>query len=452
MVMYLKRKVYDTLAAWKQKPGHATLEVSGARQVGKTYIVNRFADEQYRKKIYINLLELSGELFLEQYRELWQEMKAGKKYENPVYELIKRYQPEFEDSEETVIIIDEIQESADIYNRIREFTRTLKSDFIITGSYLGRILNKEFKYSSGDLDYLEIYTLGFEEFLTALGRYDLYQAMNLYGESSEDVYQELQRLYDDYCQIGGYPEVILKYMENASVQECQAELLKIIRLFTNESRRYFEDILDDTVYDNIFVSVARVLVKEKRGFDEDSFSEELQSIVVRDYSSNISKVSVNRAIDWLYSSGIIGFAGKLTECNILDFKAKARCYFMDVGLAHYFLTKTGCAGSIRKGIVNENFVYLDLRRRITHPSEIALETPAFATLGNGEIDFFVKVLHSEETYAIEVKSGKNSGRTATEALEKGKADYILYARGDTHGGKTGNIITIPIYGIAKYQF
>ncbi len=167
----------------------------------------------------------------------------------------------------------------------------------------------------------------------------------------------------------------------------------------------------------------------------------------------MSNTRVHAAMEaGILGSGIIGFAGKLTECNILDFKAKARCYLMDVGLAYYFLTKTGCAGSIRKDIVNENFVYLDLRRRITHPSEIALETPAFATLGNGEIDFFVKVLRSEETYAVEVKSGKNSGRTAAKALEKKKADYILYAKGDTHVGKTENIITIPIYGIAKYQF
>lgn len=56
------------------------------------------------------------------------------------------------------MIIDEIQESAAIYNRIRGFTRQLKSDFIITGSYLGRILNREFKYSAGDLDSLEIHT------------------------------------------------------------------------------------------------------------------------------------------------------------------------------------------------------------------------------------------------------------------------------------------------------
>src|SRR5699024_4161500 len=185
------------------------------------------------------------------------------------------------------------------------------SDFIITGSYLGRILNREFKYSAGDLDSLEIHTLDFREFLMALDKEDLYQELDLYGESSEEVYKNLADLYKIYTKIGGYPAVILRYLESGSVEEANTELLKIIKLFTNESKRYFDDILDDEVYDNIFSSVARVLVKEKKGFDEDSFSEELQNIVVKDYSSNISKASVNRAIDWLYSSGIIGFAGKI---------------------------------------------------------------------------------------------------------------------------------------------
>lgn len=451
-VMYLKRKAYDKLLDWKKRTVHSTLEVSGARQVGKTYIVNRFADEQYRQKIYVNLLDLSGELFIDQYRSLWQEMREGKKYENPVYELIKRFRPDFEDSKDTIVIIDEIQESAEIYNRIREFTRSLKSDFIITGSYLGRILNKDFKYSSGDLDYLEILTLSFEEFLTALDNLELYQELDLYGGSDAETYQKLQDLYHDYCRIGGYPGVVLKYLENVPIQDCQSELLKIIRLFTNESRRYFEDILEDAVYDNMFSGVARILVKEKRGFEEGSFSEELQSIVVREYSSNISKAAITRAIDWLYSSGIVGFAGKLVECNIFDFKAKARCYFMDIGLTNYFLTKIGCPKSAIDGILNENFVYLDLRRRIQHPSEIALETPAFATLGDGEIDFYVKALQSERTYALEVKAGKHSGKSVTAALSKGKADYILYAKGDTHGGKADRVITIPIYGIGKYLF
>ena len=452
MKKYLKRNAYDQLLKWKERSNHATLEVSGARQVGKTYIVNKFADEQYKKKIYINLLDFSGELFLEKYEDLKNEIRNGLACDNPVYELIRRVRPDFEDTADTIVIIDEIQESAAIYNRIGECTRQLKSDFIMTGSYLGRILNREFKYSAGDLDSLEIHTLDFREFLMALNKEDLYQELDLYGESSEEIYRHLANLYKIYTKIGGYPAVILRYMESGSVEEANTELLKIIKLFTNESKRYFDDILDDEVYDNIFSSVARVLVKEKKGFDEDSFSEELQNIVVKDYSSNISKASVNRAIDWLYSSGIIGFAGKIKDCNILDFKPKSRCYFMDVGLTSYFLTHIGCSESDVSGIVNENFVFLDLKRRIVPPSEIALETPAFATLGNGEVDFFAKSLKSQKTYAIEVKSGKNPSKTIKDILERKKADCVILAKGNTHGGIKDNIFTIPVYGIGKFAF
>lgn len=452
MKRYLERDAYNKLLEWKKRTDHATLEVSGARQVGKTYIVNKFADEQYDQKVYINLLDFSGELFLERYEELKNEIRHGLVCENPVYELMRRTQPDFVDSPDTIVIIDEIQESADIYNRVREFTRELKSDFIITGSYLGRILNREFKYSAGDLDSLEIHTLSFEEFLIAVGQYSLYEEMELYGGSDREIYQKLSSLYDMYAQIGGYPAVVLRYLETNSVEAANAELLKIIKLFTNESKRYFEDILDDAVYDNIFSSVARILVKEKKGFEKDSFSEELQSITVKDYSSNISKASVNRAIDWLYSSGIIGFAGKIKDCNILDFKPKSRCYFMDIGLTSYFLTHIGCSEGDIAGIVSENFVFLELKRRIVPPAEIALETPAFATLGNGEIDFYLKSLKTKRTYAIEVKAGKKNSKTVQDILEKGKADFVVFAKGNTQGGKKDNIYTIPIYGIGKFVF
>jgi len=97
---------------------------------------------------------------------------------------------------------------------------------------------------------------------------------------------------------------------------------------------------------------------------------------------------------------------------LLNFKAKARCYFLDLGLAYYFLNKTGKELQDIDGIINENFIYLDLRKRIWHPSSIAFEMPAFATIGNGEID----------------------------------------AKGNTKGGINENIFTIPLYGISKFVF
>lgn len=448
----LKRKAYQELSAWKQRQGHKTLEVSGARQAGKTYLVNKFADEQYVHKIYVNLLEFSGEIFLENYYEIRAEMKAGKRFLNPVKELLRRYEPEFVDSKDTVVIIDEIQESAEIYNRIREFTRSLESDFIVTGSYLGRILNKEFRYSAGDLSSLEIQTLSFEEFLDAAGRQEEFEQLDLFGSSNEEVYQNISFWYGVYRQIGGYPAVVLRYLEGASIKECLEELREIIRLFTSESRRYFDDILDYEAYGSLFGSIARVLLKEKKGLDADSFSEELQKIVAKDYSSNLGKAAVNRAMDWLYSSGVIGFAGKITNCNILDFRPKARCYFMDVGLASFFMRQIGCSDSDLEGIVNENFVYLELKRRSGRMGDLAFEMPAFATWGKGELDFYTKSLDSGKTYVIEVKAGKNSSKTAMDVLENGKADCLLMAKGNTHGGKIDRVYTIPVYGISKFIF
>ena len=59
--MDIKRHVYQRLLKWKNDNCHTTLEVNGARQVGKTYIINKFANENFSHKVYINLFELSGE-------------------------------------------------------------------------------------------------------------------------------------------------------------------------------------------------------------------------------------------------------------------------------------------------------------------------------------------------------------------------------------------------------
>lgn len=202
----------------------------------------------------------------------------------------------------------------------------------------------------------------------------------------------------------------------------------------------------------MFSGIARILAKEKKGFDKDSFSEELQDIVVKDYSNNISKASVNRAVNWLYSSGIIGFAGKLPECSIMDFKAKARCYFMDIGLADYFLTKIGCPKETAAGIVGENFVYLDLKRRITHPSEIALETPAFATLGTGEIDFYVKAVKSQKTYAIEVKAGKMQAGQPEPPWKAKKRITCCTPKAAQAAGRQAILLQSPFTGFQNFSF
>lgn len=452
--MYLKRKVYDKLLEWKNESGHSTLEVSGARQVGKTYLINKFAGEHFKNVIYINLFELSGKQFMQCYKQAteWQPGQARPK--DPLKEAFRLYDEDFKDSEDTVIIIDEIQESAEMYNRIREFTRQFQSHFIVTGSYLGRVYDPEFRFSSGDVSKITIYTMSFEEFLMAYDEkvYEKYLGLLDNPGLDDTIYDELKDIYDIYCQIGGYPKVVENFLNNRDIQKAQGELVKIIDTFTNESIRYFTDILDTKVFTQIFLSICRILNREKKGLNEDSISEELQKLVTKDYSSNVTKAVCNRAISWLYFSGIIGFCGKIVEMDIMDFKAASRCYFMDLGVANYYLRLTGTDPATLVGALNENYVYINLKKRQDFPQEIAFETPAFATYKAGEIDFVVQSLANGEKSLLEVKSGKHKASTAMKALQNGKANKLIYLKGSTKGGADKNIITIPIYLLEQYKF
>ena len=454
--MYLKRKIYDRLMEWKNDRSRSTLEVNGARQVGKTYIINKFADENFKHKIYINLFDLSGKQFMECYEKAVEWVPGSRRPESPLHDAFRLYEPSFQDSPDTVIIIDEIQESSEIYNRIREFTRQFSARFIITGSYLGRVLEPEFKYASGDITKLRIYTLSFQEFLEALDG-ELYRAwleLPLFeaDDKQPEVYKRLKEAYDQYCQIGGYPKAVEAYLEKRDILDAQKELARIIQIFLEESMRYFKDIIDINVFTNIFLSICRILLREKKGLEEDSVSEELQKLVTKNYSSNLTKETCNRAINWLYHSGIIGFCGKIIEMDVLDFKPGRRCFFMDPGIAFYYLSRVGITEATICGTLNENYVFINLLKRQDFPEEITFEMPAFATYRGGEIDYVVQTVRGQKRYLVEVKSGKGTAATARKALADGKADRLLYLKGGTKGGKEGNVLTLPLYMLERFSF
>lgn len=138
--------------------------------------------------------------------------------------------------------------------------------------------------------------------------------------------------------------------------------------------------------------------------------------------------------------------------DILDFKPASRCFFMDLGITQYFLTRAGADIPTQSGTLNENYTYINLLKRQEFPEEIIFETPAFATYRGGEIDFVAQSAHSSPRYLIEVKSGKGTAATAQKALAQGKAQKLLCLKGDTKGGRNGNIETLPIYMLERYQF
>ena len=347
-------------------------------------------------------------------------------------------------------MIDEIQESSVVYSKIREFARDFKAHFIVTGSYLGKTREKEYFLSAGDTEVLTMTTLTFPEFLDAFHRRGLYESIDLYGGSDHAGYDELKSYFHIYLQIGGYPEVVTTYLESRSIPDCEAMISNLIQIFVKESSRYFDSPLELQMFEKIFSSIAATLLKEKKGTPD--LTTDLTKIIFKEESGRITKKMTNYAISWLFLSHQIGYCSMSVDCSNLDIVDNCRYYFNDLGVAGYFLKLTGEPLSIIEGVLCENFVYLELVRRI-RKQEIAGQVPWFAIdkRTSGELDFYVRSRIDNMDYGLEVKRGKNRANTANALLERGKLDFI-YQLKNTYGGIEDRKYSVPLYLCGRIPF
>ena len=211
--MDIRRKAYGQLVEWKNKKGHKPLIVEGLRQVGKSYIVNKFAKENYKNVI----------LFDFRYRKELGNIFSG---DLDVDTIIKNSRlffldKEF-DSEDTVLIFDEIGDCPLARTALKSFAMDGRYDVIATGSLLG-VINFRRKnriiIPTGYEEYLNLSSLDFEEFLWANGISDE-QIDDLKKHTTEkrevdsftsNYYRNLMK---DYLAVGGLPEVVSKFIES----------------------------------------------------------------------------------------------------------------------------------------------------------------------------------------------------------------------------------------------
>ncbi|MEY8356748.1 AAA family ATPase [Lachnospiraceae bacterium 54-53] len=132
--MELKRDIYEELLKWKKAGTGKVLEVRGARQTGKTYIIDKFSRENYKTYIYINMAQTSGEEFLGCLDQVSDWKPGEPRKDKALQEAFKLFDGRFEDCENTIVVIDEIQESARVYSLIRQFSREFTSNFVVVES------------------------------------------------------------------------------------------------------------------------------------------------------------------------------------------------------------------------------------------------------------------------------------------------------------------------------
>lgn len=434
----LERDVQKQLAAWKEKRHHTVLQVEGPRQVGKTHEVKKFAYANYDKVIYVNLVrdEFGFEDLL------------------PEHDFMTKYcrQAGLEpycDNENTILVIDEIQESQIVYNSIRDIRERLACDILVSGSYLARTVNSKDFFLPAGIAYIRMYPLSFREFCRALGLEECLMGLCPYGESDENSYERLENAYQIYRRIGGYPQVVTTYIKSRNESDCMEILGDLIRTFTAESSRFFSNSTALSVFNEVYKAVFVQIAEEKKGTGK-TFLEFVTNFVKDSVKEPVSRNEVRMASSWLLYSGIIGYCDLYNNGDVTDVVSNRRAYFSDTGIANYISNLVTVPKSSVEGMLTETFAYVELDRLYQEPVGIKVvrgDKPCFSIYGDYELDFVV-VNHDDARIGVEVKTGNNRARSLEYFKERGMIDKA-YKAIPTKGSVGDKYATVPVYLVGR---
>ena len=451
-----KRDIANELKKWKKNNYNSILQIEGARQIGKTTEILKFAYSNYEYVIYVNMAndDYNFESCIKQ---------------NVIHLEICKYceranLPTFNNSRSTVIIIDEIQENAKVFNALRTLRDEVDCDIIITVSYLGTLTanftkdrDKKVFFSMGTVMSITMFSMSFREFCRAFKREDILMNIDVYGSSEKGEYQELEKLYHLYCSIGGYPSVVSKYKETRSIKECHAQINQLLNLFKQESSRYFSIPKQIAIFDLVYEQAIIEMLSEKRGNGKKNI-EDMTVFVKSSGKVLASRDEVSNAITWLMACNMVGSCSMVEKNDFNNTKQPyRRMYIMDCGIASYLMGRLTIEESDRRGLIAETFVFSELNR-LFNSDETRRKVKGelcFSIYNKYELDFMLVGKGrdiEDKVFGIEVKAKKGSHVSLNVYIEQGFVDKGILAE-ITQGGHGQDFDTIPIYTVgARFPY
>ena len=454
-MMFFERELYSDLVKWVQKSRH-TLYLEGPRQVGKTELLQKLGREHFKNHIYIDIKQ-DAEKFcrlMEYHKERFGRSAVPEEM-GPVWEGVFRdFEPTYTNDPNTLVILDEIQESPMVYNAIRYIRRGLKSKLAVSGSYLGiTTQRKEYWHSTGDIVIMELSSLSFREFLKANSIWDAYDQIQTIDiakmtDPEKVICEQVRKLYRVYCEIGGYPDVVSEWLYGKDIDTCKSMTTQLLRLLYKESSNYFGDIVGGALWEYTLELVATHMVTKSGDLDIQIAKEGFRG----DDSKGLEvhrKDKVN-ALKWLDDCKIIGMVRVYSELGkVTGLSNKLQFFFRDMGMMARLCEKSrSILPSDFNGMVAENFVYLHLRDSAnTYFDE---ENVRSFNGSWGQIDF---IMHNKDhrRFGIEVKYGSGGTKSGDKALADGKIDYLIRVQ-DTYGSIGDKQATVPIFMLDKLRY
>ena len=211
----VKRKVKALIKKWISTKTKKCLVVQGARQTGKTYIIERFAEENFEELVEINFKQMPSAMDI---------FTGDLTVDNMVMAMRFRFPDKKIISGKTLIFLDEIQECQEAITSLKFWAIDNRYDVIVSGSLLGIDYKRASSYPVGYVDYLSMYGVDFEEFLWGIGISEdmtgnLYKFLHSNTVIPQAINSQMMNYYRLYIAIGGMPEAVQKYIDTKDFRE-----------------------------------------------------------------------------------------------------------------------------------------------------------------------------------------------------------------------------------------
>lgn len=423
------RRIMEELIKWKKCKERKPLILRGARQVGKTYIIKQFGEENYDGVAYFNF---DHDTQLQNMFETTKDPKSILEQLSFVYG--KAILPE-----KTLIVFDEIQECPNALNSLKYFEEEAKEYHIVSaGSLLGIRLSHT-SFPVGKVDFLDMYPMTFTEFLEADGQKNLVNYMDSIKkiENIPDIFfNKLSEKLKAYFIIGGMPEVVdswTKYKDMEKVNKIQDNILKS---YESDFSKHTTNVEANRI-SIIWNSIPSQISKENKKF---LYQVAKNGARAREYEG---------AVNWLRDANVVNKIYNVTNPSMPligynDF-ASFKMYLNDVGLLR---KKTDLDSKV---IIEENKLFQEFKGALTE--NYVLQTlvanglkPYYYTFDNKyEIDFIIQ--YQNEIIPIEVKSGKSVNNTSLKVYNEVNKPKTRIRLSMKNLSKDDNLINIPLFMI-----
>lgn len=388
----MERKIEQKLVQWKESPKRMPLILNGARQVGKTFILNQFGAFHYKNVVHINL-EADFRA-----REVFETDLRAKS----IIERLQVVESKTIDKHSTLLIFDEIQASERALTSLKSFCEEEPDYHVVAaGSLLGVAINREkFSFPVGKVDELNMYPLDFEEFLWAVGKKGLANFIRHHYQTNEPLdealHQEAVMWYRKYLITGGMPAVVAEYVDSQNFNNVSEIQHRILNEYVADMAKY-ADSRTAVKIRACYNSVPSQLAKENHKFQ--------YKVVQKGGSATI----FGESVEWLSSAGVVLKCQAVTQGTIplavfLDF-SDFKLYLSDTGLLtmkaqmpHSLILSDNPIGGTFIGALTENYVAQSLTSN-------GFPLYYWKSDNRAELDFVIQ--KGEYVIPLEVKSGVN---------------------------------------------